>query len=62
MPLDKEFLHILACPQCKGDLTATDKEDGLVCAQCKIVFPVKEGIPILMLDEADPWTPAPAKE
>ena len=62
MPLDKELLSILACPQCKGDLTVTDEEDGLVCTQCRIVFPIKEGVPILMMEEADPYPPSPAKE
>lgn len=62
MPLDKEFLDILACPQCKGDLTATKEEDGLVCQQCRIMFPVKEGVPILMIDEADPYPPPQSKE
>ena len=35
MSFDKELLEILACPQCKGELTLTPEEDGLVCPACK---------------------------
>ncbi|KUJ96555.1 MAG: uncharacterized protein PWR24_645 [Desulfonauticus sp.] len=52
MSLDKELLEILACPKCKGDLTLTQEEDGLICAKCKKVYPIKEEIPVLLIEEA----------
>lgn len=55
MPLDKELLEILACPECKGDLTPTPDEDGLICKACKLVYPVKNDIPIMLVDEAEPY-------
>lgn len=57
MALDKEFLDILACPQCKGDLHTTPGEDGLICQACKLVYPVKDEIPILLVQEAKPYQP-----
>lgn len=62
MALDKELLEILACPECKGNLTPTEKEDGLICASCRLVYPVKEDIPILLVDEATPYKPSAASE
>ena len=52
MALDKKLLEILACPKCKGDLKVTEIEDGLICEACRLEYPVKEGIPIMLIDEA----------
>jgi len=54
MPLSKELLDILACPQCKGEVTLTANEDGLVCAACKLKYPIREEIPVMLIDEALP--------
>jgi uncharacterized protein YbaR (Trm112 family) len=54
MAFDKELLDILACPKCKGDLRLTEQEDGLVCERCKLLYEIKEDIPILLIDEATP--------
>lgn len=54
MPLDKELLDLLACPKCKGDLKLTDKEDGLVCAACRLMYEIKDGIPVMLIEEAIP--------
>ncbi len=48
--IDKKLLDILACPVCKGDIFE-DKEE-LVCVKCKRRYPVKEGIPIMLEEEA----------
>ncbi len=48
--VDKELLDILACPVCKGDIFE-DKEN-LVCIKCKRRYPVREGIPIMLEEEA----------
>lgn len=52
MPIDKELLAILACPKCKGHIKLTDKGDGLVCQACKLMYPIKDDIPVMLIDEA----------
>jgi hypothetical protein len=62
MALNKELLDILACPQCKGDLELTAKEDGLICQACALVYPIQEDIPIMLIEEAvklDQWPDTP---
>jgi len=51
-PISKELLDILACPKCKGDIRLTSKKDGLVCEKCRLVYLIKDGIPIMLIDEA----------
>ena len=58
MSVDKELLKILACPQCRSDLKPTPEEDGLICETCKVVYPVKEDIPILLIDDVEPYNPS----
>lgn len=52
MPIAPELLEILACPKCKGDIAPTPAADGLVCAACGVVYPVREDIPIMLIEEA----------
>ncbi|MBI5179702.1 MAG: Trm112 family protein [Nitrospinae bacterium] len=54
MAIDKELLDILACPKCKGELKLTDKEDGLVCAHCRLLYEIRDEIPVMLIDEAIP--------
>jgi len=54
MPVDKELLEILACPKCKGELELTKDQDGLICCACKLVYEIRDGIPIMLIDEAKP--------
>ncbi len=54
MSFDRELLDILACPQCQGELTLTPEEDGLVCAACKVKYPIRDGVPVVMAEEAEP--------
>jgi uncharacterized protein len=51
--LSQDLLDILACPKCKGDLRLTDKQDGLICEACKLRYPIKDDIPIMLIDEAE---------
>jgi hypothetical protein len=53
MALSQDLLEILACPQCKGALRLTEKQDGLICEPCKLRYPIKEDIPIMLIDEAE---------
>ncbi|MFP4167301.1 MAG: Trm112 family protein [Desulfonatronovibrionaceae bacterium] len=54
MGLSKELLNILACPQCKGELTLLEDEQGLHCPNCRLIYPVQEEIPIMLVEEAVP--------
>jgi uncharacterized protein YbaR (Trm112 family) len=56
MAISQELLDILACPKCKGELQITEKQDGLVCQACKLVYPIREDIPVMLIDEAKPLT------
>ena len=57
MPLSSELLAILVCPACKGDLLF--EETRIICQRCRKAFPIRDGIPVMLLSEAEPWTPAP---
>lgn len=53
----EELLRILACPRCHGELTAEGREDepaGFACSACAAVYPVRDGIPVMLLEEAVP--------
>jgi uncharacterized protein YbaR (Trm112 family) len=52
MPIDKELLEILACPKCKGNIYLNEKGDGLICDACKLMYPIKDDIPVMLIDEA----------
>lgn len=52
MPVAAQLLDILACPKCKGDITLTAQQDGLACAACALVYPIREDIPIMLIEEA----------
>lgn len=49
--IDAELLDILACPACKGDVEL--KENKIICKQCGKKYPVRDGIPIMLVDEAE---------
>jgi hypothetical protein len=51
MPIDPEFLEMLACPACRSPL-APRGEGRLLCASCGRGYPIRDGIPVLLLDEA----------
>jgi hypothetical protein len=52
MALSPELLEILACPKCKGDIRLNDSKDGLVCEACRLVYPIKDDIPVMLIEEA----------
>lgn len=52
--LDQELLEILVCPACKGDLEYRPEASELVCHHCRLCFPIREDIPVMLLDEATP--------
>ena len=52
MAISKELLNILVCPKCKGELTLTQNQDGLICHICKLCYPIKDDIPVMLIEEA----------
>jgi uncharacterized protein len=54
MAISKDLLDILACPKCKGDIHFNEKQDGLICDTCKVQYPIKDDIPVMLIDEAIP--------
>jgi len=54
MAISKELLEILVCPKCKEEVKLTKDEDGLVCRVCKVIYPIKDDIPVMLIDEALP--------
>lgn len=59
MALDKELTDILACPKCTGGVTLLPAGDGLFCPVCRAVYPVRDDIPVMLVDQAIPeeeWT------
>ena len=52
MAVDKELLEILVCPKCHEELTLTEEEDGLICKKCRLMYPIKDDIPIMLIDRA----------
>jgi len=50
--IDKDLLEILACPACKGDIQ--EKDNTLVCTKCGRKYPIRDGIPVMLIDEAEP--------
>lgn len=49
--IDKEMLDILACPACRADVKL--EGDRIVCVKCGRRYPIKEGIPIMLTEEAE---------
>jgi uncharacterized protein YbaR (Trm112 family) len=50
--IKKELLDILACPKCKGAVQIEDDGSTLICYNCRLAFPIKDDIPIMLIDEA----------
>lgn len=52
--LDQELMNILACPKCKGKVNYNKAGNGLVCQACKLEYPIRDDIPVMLIDEAKP--------
>ena len=52
MPVPKELLEILACPICREEVKPTEDGSGLKCVKCGRVYPVRDDIPIMLVEEA----------
>lgn len=52
MAVSKELLEILVCPLCKTPVQITPDETGLKCSTCRRVYPIRDDIPVMLVDEA----------
>lgn len=52
--LDERLLEILVCPKCKGELEYRMEPEELVCRACALRYEVRDGIPVMLIDEARP--------
>ncbi len=53
MTLDAELLEILVCPNDRGDVDYHEDEQVIVCRTCGYRYPVRDGIPVMLIDEAE---------
>ena len=53
MAIDRELLEILRCPQCKGEIQLTPAEDGFICGACRLKYPIRDDIPVMLIDQAE---------
>lgn len=59
--MNEELLHILACPHCHGTLVLIkdgDSDHGLACGACALLYPIRHEIPIMLVEEAQPFSPS----
>jgi uncharacterized protein YbaR (Trm112 family) len=60
MPIDARLLAILVCPACRGRVHPDPREQGIECESCGRVYPVRDGIPVMLVEEASaPTRPEP---
>ena len=52
LAIDPKLLEILACPVCKTPVRLETDESGLVCDACHRVYPIKDDIPVMLVEEA----------
>ena len=52
MPLNKQLLEILACPQCHSKVRLDENMSGIICDKCKLLYEIKNDIPIMLVQEA----------
>jgi len=62
MALDPRLLEILACPVCKTEVRLTADDSGLKCLKCSRVYPVRDDIPVMLVDEAAVEPDRPVKD
>ncbi|MGH3411993.1 MAG: Trm112 family protein [Marmoricola sp.] len=52
MNLDAELLELLVCPACRATLSVDEEAEELVCTGCGLAYPVRDDIPVMLVDEA----------
>jgi uncharacterized protein YbaR (Trm112 family) len=54
--IDPRLLEILVCPACHGGIRPLEGDEGLECSECGRIYPIRDGIPVMLVDEASPPT------
>ena len=54
MSVSPQLLAILVCPKCRGELEYRERESSLLCHACALRYPVRDDIPVMLIDEATP--------
>jgi len=62
MPIDSKLLEILICPDCQESVRELRQGQGLECCGCGRVYPVRDGIPVMLVEEASEPTPGAQKD
>jgi len=62
MSLDPQLLEILVCPNDRGDLDYREDESVLVCTTCRYRYPIRDDIPVMLIDEAEKPDKKPAQK
>jgi uncharacterized protein YbaR (Trm112 family) len=52
--LDPDLKAILACPRCRGTLEFHEEEDEILCRACRLAYPIQDGIPVMLVEDARP--------
>ena len=53
--IEKELLDLLACPKCKQGVHLSETAEAVICDGCRLKFPVRDGIPVMLIDEAESY-------
>lgn len=53
MGVSSELMSILACPKCKDPVEIDNERGTILCQQCRLVYPIRDDIPIMLIDEAE---------
>lgn len=53
MGLSEKLLERLVCPSCKSKMIYNEKDDRLICNQCRVSYRITDNIPVLLADEAE---------
>jgi len=54
MAVSQQLLDILVCPKCKGEIHLNETQNGLICDQCRLIYEIRDDIPIMLIDQAKP--------
>jgi uncharacterized protein YbaR (Trm112 family) len=60
--MDPKLLEILVCPVCKGPLHYRKADKELICRPCRLAYAIKDGIPVMLADEARALSPEEAQQ
>lgn len=53
--ISPELMEILRCPKCRGTLVEHASPDGLHCQACRLLYPIEDNIPNMLIEEAQPY-------